>query len=135
MPGMRPGLYSLLAELAGYAEPGSDQWCTAQFWAGWTARFSSDLADALRHFTELRDAVGLGPSRALADALAGRSAAVLACARSPRQPRMPAVPWPSPARWAIRVCRAHQVRGLARGRRHRQEPLRAARHRIRDKTG
>jgi hypothetical protein len=42
--GRLPGAYPLLAELAGYAEQGSDRWCTAQFWAGLAARFSSDLA-------------------------------------------------------------------------------------------
>jgi hypothetical protein len=75
--GRLSGAYPLLAELAGYAEPGSDRWCTAQFWAGWAASFSSDLSGVLRHFTALRDAVaGRPPSRALADALAGRSYAL-----------------------------------------------------------
>jgi non-specific serine/threonine protein kinase len=81
--GQLPGLYPLLAELAGYAEPGSDRWCTAQYWAGWAAWYSLDLAVALRHFTEPRDAVGLGPSRALADALASRSAALLGLGQIP----------------------------------------------------
>jgi predicted ATPase/DNA-binding CsgD family transcriptional regulator/DNA-binding XRE family transcriptional regulator len=67
--------YPLLREVAGNAEPGSDHWCAAQFWAGWAAFFSADLAGVLDLFTALRDAVGPGPSRALADALAGRSAA------------------------------------------------------------
>jgi predicted ATPase len=35
--GRLSGVYPLLAELAGYAEPGSDQWCLAQGWAGWAA--------------------------------------------------------------------------------------------------
>src|SRR5262249_31988287 len=75
--GRLPGGSPLLAELTGYAEPGSDRWCTAQFFAGWAAALSQDLAGALRHFTALRDAVaGQPPSRALADALAGRSAAL-----------------------------------------------------------
>src|SRR5262249_56011544 len=47
--GRLPGAYPLLAELAGCAEPGSDRWCTAQFWAVWAAMFSSDPARALRH--------------------------------------------------------------------------------------
>jgi predicted ATPase/DNA-binding CsgD family transcriptional regulator len=72
------GLYPLLAELAGYAEPGSDRWCTAQAQVGWAAWFSRDLAGALRRFTGLRDAVAdRPPSRALADGLAGRAAALL----------------------------------------------------------
>jgi len=76
--GRLAGVYPLLAELAGYDEPGSDRWCTAQSWAGWAARFSSDLAGALRHFTAVCDAVAdRPPSRALADALTGRSRALL----------------------------------------------------------
>jgi predicted ATPase len=72
--GRLPGLYPLLAELAGYAEPGSGRWRAAQFRLGWAAVYSQDPAGALRHFTALRDAVaGRPPSRALADALAGRS--------------------------------------------------------------
>ena len=82
--GRLPSAYPLLAELAGYAEPGGDRWCTAQFWAGWAARFSSDLAGALRHFTALRDAAGPGPSRALADALTGRAAALLELGKIPQ---------------------------------------------------
>ena len=75
--GRLAGQYRLLAELAGYAEPGSDRWCTAQFWLGWAAWFSWDEAGALEVFTALRDAVaGRPPSRALADALAGRSSAL-----------------------------------------------------------
>jgi DNA-binding CsgD family transcriptional regulator len=76
--GRLPGAYPLLAELAGYAEPGSDRWCTAQNWAGAAAWFSQDPAGALRHYTALRDAVaGRPPSRALADALNGRSWALV----------------------------------------------------------
>jgi non-specific serine/threonine protein kinase len=75
--GRLPGVSPLLTELAGYAEPGSDLWCTAQFCAGWAAWHSQDLAGALRHFTELRDAAGPEPSRALADALNGRAWALL----------------------------------------------------------
>jgi DNA-binding CsgD family transcriptional regulator len=75
--GRLPGLSPLLAELAGYAEPGSDRWCSAQFWLGWAARLSFDMAGALKVLTALRDAVaGRPPSRALADALAGRSSAL-----------------------------------------------------------
>jgi DNA-binding CsgD family transcriptional regulator len=82
--GRLPGQYPLLAELAGYAEPGSDRWCTAQYWLGWAAVFSSDLAEALDVFTALRDAVaGRPPSRALADALNGRAEALLDLGRVP----------------------------------------------------
>ena len=69
-----PGTYPLLREAAGRAEPGSDAWCTVQYWLGWAAAFSADTPASLRHFTVLRDAVaGRPPSRVLADALAGRS--------------------------------------------------------------
>ena len=68
------GEYPLLREAAGRAEVGSDGWCAAQYWLGNTGLVSADLAGALGHFTALRNAVGdRGPSRALADALAGRS--------------------------------------------------------------
>ncbi|HEV3291789.1 MAG TPA: NB-ARC domain-containing protein, partial [Streptosporangiaceae bacterium] len=68
------GQAPLLRELASRAEPGTEGWCAAQFWLGWAALFSNDLAGTLDRFTELRDAVGdRGPSRALADCLRGRS--------------------------------------------------------------
>jgi predicted ATPase/DNA-binding CsgD family transcriptional regulator len=69
------GAYPLLRAAVGCAEPGSDEWCTAQHWAGWAALDSpGEEAGALLHFTALRDAVAGGPpSRALADALNGRS--------------------------------------------------------------
>ena len=102
-----PGVYPLLAELAGYAEPGSDRWCTAQYWLGCAAVFSQDIAGALDFFTALArrgdgpaavPGAGRGPERPVG------GIAVL-WARSPRQPRTPAVPWPSPARRAIRTGR------------------------------
>jgi predicted ATPase/DNA-binding CsgD family transcriptional regulator len=72
--GRLAGHYPLLREAAGRAAVGSDGWCAAQYWLGWTAVYSADLEGALGHFTVLRDAVGdWGPSRALADGLAGRS--------------------------------------------------------------
>jgi DNA-binding CsgD family transcriptional regulator len=67
--------YPLLRQAARQVEEGSDGWCAAQYWLGYTAGFSADMAGALEHFTTFRDAVeDGGPSRALADALAGRSA-------------------------------------------------------------
>jgi predicted ATPase/DNA-binding CsgD family transcriptional regulator len=73
--GRQASHYALLCAAAGRAEVGSGGWCAAQFWLGWTAFFSADLAGALDHFTALRDAAGDGPpSRALADALGGRTA-------------------------------------------------------------
>jgi predicted ATPase/DNA-binding CsgD family transcriptional regulator/transcriptional regulator with XRE-family HTH domain len=66
--------YLLLRELARRAEVGSDGWCAAQFWLGWACVFSADPAGALDEFTVLCEAVAdRGPSRALADGLAGRS--------------------------------------------------------------
>jgi predicted ATPase/class 3 adenylate cyclase/DNA-binding CsgD family transcriptional regulator len=75
--GRLAGGYPLLREAAGHAAKGSDEWCAAQVWLGRTARFSADLAGALRHFTAVRDAIGnQTPSRALADCLSGRSVAL-----------------------------------------------------------
>ena len=75
--GRLAGHSQLLREAAGRAVPGSDGWCSAMFWLGYTAQWSGDLAAALRLFTELRDAVAdRGPCRALADALSGRSGAL-----------------------------------------------------------
>jgi predicted ATPase/DNA-binding CsgD family transcriptional regulator/transcriptional regulator with XRE-family HTH domain len=80
LTGQRP----LLAEVTGYAEPGSDQWCAAQFFLGWATEFSADFAGAVEHFTALRDAVARRPpSPALADALAGRSFALRDLGRLP----------------------------------------------------
>ena len=73
--GRRAGAYPLVYQAAGRAEVGSDGWCTAQVWLGWTAQFRSDPAAALGHFTAVRDAVAdRPPSRALTAALAGRAA-------------------------------------------------------------
>jgi len=75
--GQLTGHHALLGEAAGYAEPGSDAWCTAKNWLGLTAINSGDPAGALDHFTVLRDAAaGRPPSRALAESLLGRGAAL-----------------------------------------------------------
>ena len=75
--GRLAGNYPLLRDAAGQAEPGSDGWCAVQFWMGYTAQWTGDLAASLRHFTELRDAVAhRGPCRALADGLVGRAGAL-----------------------------------------------------------
>ena len=54
--GRLAGEYRLLRQAAGRAEAGSDGWCAAQLWLGWTAQFSADLAASLGHFTAVRDA-------------------------------------------------------------------------------
>jgi predicted ATPase/DNA-binding CsgD family transcriptional regulator len=80
--GRLAGNYPLLREAAGRAVPGSDGWCSAMFWLGYTAQWTGDLAGSLRIFTELRDAAaGRGPSRALADGYGGRAGALLAMGR------------------------------------------------------
>jgi non-specific serine/threonine protein kinase len=67
----------LLAEVTGYAEPGSDPWCAVQFFLGWATEFAGDFAGAVEHFAALRDAVARRPpSPALADALASRAYAL-----------------------------------------------------------
>jgi len=76
--GRLPGQYRLLSEIAGLAEPGSDRWCAIQGWLGWAAFLAFDRAGALDHFTAVRHAAGdWGPSRVLADALAGRAETLL----------------------------------------------------------
>jgi DNA-binding CsgD family transcriptional regulator len=82
MRGRLTGQYPLLRELAGRIEPGSQGWCAAQCWLGRAGYFAADLPGALGHFTAVRDAVeGRGPSRLLADALAGRSITLLTMGR------------------------------------------------------
>ena len=72
--GRLAGEYPLLRELAGRAEAGSEEWCAAHFWLGYTALTAADLNGALAHFTAVRDANGgRGPSLALVDCLRGRS--------------------------------------------------------------
>jgi predicted ATPase/DNA-binding CsgD family transcriptional regulator len=81
--GRLPGQYPLLGEAAGHAEPGSDGWCAAQDWLATASLFAADLPRALGHATAARDALqGRGPSRLLADVLAGRSVIMLNMDRS-----------------------------------------------------
>ncbi len=76
--------YALLRAAAEHAAPDQDAWCAAQLWLGWLAIGTNDLADALGHFTAVRDTVAaLGPSPTLVDGLAGRSAALLNVDRIP----------------------------------------------------
>jgi DNA-binding CsgD family transcriptional regulator len=76
--------YPLLLQAARHAEVGSERWYAAQVWLGWTALGSADLSAAMGHFTALRDAVtDRPPSRALADALVGRSAVLRHLGQNP----------------------------------------------------
>jgi predicted ATPase/DNA-binding CsgD family transcriptional regulator len=76
------GEYPLLHQAAGRAAAGGDRWCAAHFWLGQAALYAADPKGALGHFTAVRDAIGeRGPSRALADCLAGRSKALVTLGR------------------------------------------------------
>ena len=71
------GQYTVLREAAGGVPPGSDEWCAAQYWLGFTAFSVRDLPLALDHFTAVQDATGdQGPSRVLAVCLARGSVAL-----------------------------------------------------------
>ena len=66
--------YRLLREASGHARPGGDAWCAAQFWLAQMAWSSTDLVMVLGHYTAVCEAVeDRGPSRMLADCLAGQS--------------------------------------------------------------
>ena len=68
--GRLAGQGPLLRELAGRAEPGSDGWCAAQFWLGWTALDGADLPESLRRCAAIVDVIGARePSPILADCL------------------------------------------------------------------
>jgi DNA-binding CsgD family transcriptional regulator len=76
--------YPLLLEAVRHAEVGSERWCAAQVWLGWTALGSADPSAAIGHFTALRDAfTDRPPSRALADALVSRSAVLRHLGQNP----------------------------------------------------
>ena len=70
--------YPLLREAAGRAAPGSEQWCTAQYWLGNMALDATDPAAALDHFDAVIDAMrARRPYRAVAYCLGGRSVTLL----------------------------------------------------------
>ena len=76
--GREAGQYPLLRAAAGRAAPGSEQWCTAQFWLGYMAINSDDQAGAYGHFTAVIDAMrDRRPYPAVAHCLAGRTLALL----------------------------------------------------------
>jgi predicted ATPase/class 3 adenylate cyclase/DNA-binding CsgD family transcriptional regulator len=80
--GRMTGQVPLLRQLAGRLQPGSEEWCAVQCLLGDAAYVGADQPGALGHFTAVCDAVGDGrPSRVLADALGGRSGALMAMGR------------------------------------------------------
>ena len=73
--GRLAGQQPLLRELAGRAGPGSEGWCTAQFWLAWTAFDAADLPGALQLCSAVIDVIGdREPSRLLVDCLDLQSA-------------------------------------------------------------
>ena len=82
------GQEPLLRELAGRAGPGSDQWCTAQFWLARTAEDAPDLPAALERYTAVIDVIkDRGPSRMLVDCLAAQSVTLSNLGRVPEAAR------------------------------------------------
>ena len=80
--GRLAGEYRLLGQAASHAEADSAGWCAAQIWLGMMAQFSGDMAAALGHLTEVRDAASRVPSRALTSALANRAAVLVLMGRA-----------------------------------------------------
>jgi non-specific serine/threonine protein kinase len=86
--GRLAGQEPLLRELAGRAEPGSDEWCAAQFWLARTAEDAPDQPAALERYTAVIDVIkDRGPSRMLVDCLAGQSVTVSNLGRVPEAAR------------------------------------------------
>jgi predicted ATPase/DNA-binding CsgD family transcriptional regulator len=80
--GRLAGQVPLLRAAVDRAAVGSDAWCAGHTWLGQASMDSADLADALRHFTAVRDACGdRGPFSLLARCLSGRSATLLGMGR------------------------------------------------------
>jgi predicted ATPase/DNA-binding CsgD family transcriptional regulator len=72
----------LLRAAVDRAAAGSDAWCAGHIWLGQALLDSADPAGALRHFTEVRDAIGdRGPFPLLVRCLSGRSATLLGVGR------------------------------------------------------
>ncbi len=70
--------YAQLSAAIRHADPGSEMWCSAQFWLSQAAAEAGDAAAMLSHSTAARDALAAGgPSRALADALSVRADALM----------------------------------------------------------
>jgi predicted ATPase/DNA-binding CsgD family transcriptional regulator len=76
--------YALLRAAAGQAAQASDAWCAVQYWLGQAAHSTGDFTGAVGYFTAIRDAVaGRGLSPVMADALGGRSVALVNIDRVP----------------------------------------------------
>jgi len=71
----------LLRAAVDRAAVGSDAWCSGHTWLGQASTDSADPAEALRHFTMVRDAIGDSGSLLLARCLNGRSATLLGMGR------------------------------------------------------
>jgi predicted ATPase/DNA-binding CsgD family transcriptional regulator len=82
--GRLAGQGTLLRELAGRAEPGSEGWCAAEFWLGYTAMDGADLPESLRRCAAIVDVIGdREPSPILADCLALQSVTLANLGRVP----------------------------------------------------
>ena len=80
--GRLTGYVPLLSAAVEHAAVGSDAWCSGHIWLGRAALDSADPAEALRHFTSVRDAIGdRGPASLLSKCLSDRSAALLGMGR------------------------------------------------------
>jgi predicted ATPase/DNA-binding CsgD family transcriptional regulator len=80
--GRLAGQVPLLRAAVDRAATGSDAWCAGHSWLGQASLDSVDPAGALRHFTEVRDAIGdRGRVPLLARCLTGRSATLLGMGR------------------------------------------------------
>jgi hypothetical protein len=105
--GRLPAVVPLLGELAGRAEPGSDQWCTAQFWLGYAAQDAADYARAggTTPRCGTRWQAGRRPGRWPTAWAAGPPRWRAWRAGSPRRPGRPASRWRWPGRLATRSWR------------------------------
>ena len=82
--GRLAGQGPLLRELAGRAEPGSDGWCAAQFWLGWTAWTRPTCPRRCERCAAIVDVIGdREPSPVLADCLALQSVTLANLGRVP----------------------------------------------------
>jgi predicted ATPase/class 3 adenylate cyclase/DNA-binding CsgD family transcriptional regulator len=82
--GRLAGQQPLLRELARRAEPGSGEWCAAQYWLAEAAFDSADLPESLQRCAAVLTVIGdRAPSRILADCLALQSVDLALMGRVP----------------------------------------------------